>query len=640
MRVPLSFVASMMALCIASCAPAARVPPDANITFNAEPGKLPFDPHGARLRAAMRALADVTGSAMALDLDVALLREYASWFETGLVTAIENAAHDLGEIKRTRAEMWAQMSPRLRSLSFRYDASAQKVDVKHDLEQNVVAVVVPAKASTFLPHEAALLSLEAQYDAGLPERYAAGVPASVSVPEKWAYFRALTGQKPPPKKLDDPSAAKGIANETRPRSIERAIRFYDVAMPQDLKAAIHEWLIGEGNYFRDAYLVYPDAVKASPATSAFHRAETAWVEWTQKNADRFTDLERFTLAKLIFVKQPGKERASPRRYLPFAFPGFDRLAFGLRVFDDWAEFGHAKFVPGRERLLELFDYIVCPFELDARGELATSPECEHDFYGVVLETEATQKRFLDFMLAKKDEVLAETAFVNFVRMRQTRAVTYFWRGIEAEEASWKSATHGMAEALGDADTTKIQDEALRVWQAYPGRRGALLYLLGQIDRYGNEKVAWGAWSDAGGARASAADFAAFLGNGRRAFATAWVVWPLLGRGWSRADALLPGLDRFIDDPLAPAYHPQDPQLALQQIVNRMCAEKNFADLAKMHAYFADRIKKAPPEDKSFADLLETTARGRCKPNARPIVRALPLDVPPKRVEPGSGPAAR
>src|SRR5690242_3663405 len=126
MRVPPSFVAPLVALCIGSCAPTVRLPPDADITFNADPGKLPFDPHGARLRGAMASLASVADRPMGLDLDVALLREYRAWFETGLVTAIENAAHDLGELKRTRAELWAQMAPRLKILSFRYDGAKAK----------------------------------------------------------------------------------------------------------------------------------------------------------------------------------------------------------------------------------------------------------------------------------------------------------------------------------------------------------------------------------------------------------------------------------------------------------------------------------------------------------------------------------
>jgi hypothetical protein len=572
---------------------------------------------------------------MTLDLDVALLGEYRAWFETGLVTAIENVGHDLGELKRTRTEAWAEMATRIQTLSFRYDASAHKSEVKLDVDRNAVAVIVPAKATTFLPHEAALLSLEAQYDAGLPERYASGVPASVSVAEKWAYFRALTGQKPPPRKPDDPANAKGIANEVRTSAIARAVRFYDVAMPQDLKAEIHGWLLNEGTYFRDAYLVYPDAVQVSPATSPFHRAETAWVDWTQKNAARFTDLERFSLAKLVFLKQPSKDRGGAGRPLSFAFPGFDRFAFGQRVFEEWVAAGHPKFIPGRERLLELFDFIVCPFELDARGERSAPADCEHDFYRVAAETEATQKRFLDFMLAQKDEVLVETAFANLMRLRRPSAVMYFWRGLEGEEPSWSAATHAIAEELSDADTARLQDDALRVWQSFPARRGSLLYLLSQMDRYGNDRVAWGAFSDVGEGRASAADFAAFLGNGRRAFATAWVIWPLLGRGWSRAAALIPGLDRFIEDPLVPNYHPEDPRLALQQIVNRMCAEKNFADLAKMHGYLGERIKKAPSDDKFIADLFEGTSRGRCKPNARPIVRVAPLDMPSRRVEAGS-----
>jgi len=611
------------------------------ITFNADPGKLPFDPHGARLRAARDKLAEVAGRKVTLDLDVALVREYRAWFETGLVTAVENVGHDLSELKRTRAELWTEMGPKIAALSLRYDAAAHKVGVKLETDRETVQITVPPKATSFVPHEAALLALEAQYDESLPQRYANGVPATVSVAEKRAYFRALTGQKPPPPKPNDPATARGIANDVRPTAIARATRFYDVAMPQDLKAEIHEWLLGEGNYFRDGYLLYPDVVKAAPATSAFRRAEAAWVDWTQKNADRFTDAERATLAKVVFVKAPpSKERASGGRYLSFAFPGFDRLTFGLGVLEEWAASGHQTVIPGRDRLLELFEFIVCPFEQGDRGERVQPAGCERDFYRLAAEGEANPKRLLDFLIKQKDEVLVETVFGNYMRMPDTRTVLYLWRGLEPDEALWKAATRTMAEELNDAAAARLQDEALRLWQAYPARRGSLLYLLSQIDRYGNDKVAWGAWAETGAGRASAADFAAFLAHGRRAVATSWVVWPLLGRGFSRADALVPGLDRFIGDPNVRLYHPEDPRLTLQQIVNRMCAEKNFADLAKMHTYLAERIRKVPPDEKAFAELLEDTSRGRCKPNARPVVRVAPLDLPTRSrgAEPVSGAA--
>jgi hypothetical protein len=231
-------------------------------------------------------------------------------------------------------------------------------------------------------------------------------------------------------------------------------------------------------------------------------------------------------------------------------------------------------------------------------------------------------------------VVAETAVANFMRRKTVRAATYFWRGLEAEEASWKGATRAVAEEFGNADAARVQDDALRLWQAYPTRRGTLLYLLSQMDRYGNGRVAWGGWGDAG-SRASAADFKAFLAHGRRAMATAWVVWPVLGRGWSRSDALVPLLDGFVDDPLVPFFHPQDPHLALRQIAGRMSAEKNFADLAKLHSYIVDRIKKVPSDEQPLSDLFQETSRGRCKPNARPIVRAAPLDAPSPGAEPDS-----
>jgi uncharacterized protein YbaA (DUF1428 family) len=65
---------------------------------------------------------------------------------------------------------------------------------------------------------------------------------------------------------------------------------------------------------------------------------------------------------------------------------------------------------------------------------------------------------------------------------------------------------------------------------------------------------------------------------------------------SRAAALVPGLDRYVDDPQTPFFHPQDPDLAVSQIISRTCAEKNFADLAKLHAYFVDREEDAERRD--------------------------------------------
>ena len=610
---------------VGGCGPAHPPVADVAVVFNADPGKIPFDPHGARLRAATNGLAEVVGRKMKVELDVALVREFAPWFETGLVTAVENAAHDLGEIKRTRPEAWAQIGPRLRVLAFRYDGAARRTETKLSSDGEKIEVTVPADATSFLPHEAALLALEAQYDATLPERYANGVPRGVSIAEKRAYFRALTGQKPPPNKPDDPRAAPGISNEVRPLAIERAIRFYDVPMPTELRAEIHEWLLNEGHYFRDAYVVYPDAVKAAPPSSPFHRAETAWVDWVKRNDDRFTDAERVALAKMVFVKAPRKERGGAGRHLPFAFPGLDRVTFGMSVFEEWAALGYPEVVPGRDRLLELFDFVVCPLAVGQRGERVVPPACEHDFYGIIADSEAAEQRFLDFMLAQKSELLVETAFVNLMRIKATGAVFSLWRGLEADEKSWTAATRTIADEMVNADAGRLADEALRLWDAYPSRRGSLLYLLSQIDRYGNDSVAWGALGDMRGARASAADFAAFLAHGRRAMATAWIVWPLLARGFSRADVIVPHLDRFLDDPLVPSYHPQDPALALQQIASRMCAEKGFGDLAKLHAYFEARIRQVPAEQATLGDLLEETARGRCKPGTRPVARAAPLE---------------
>jgi hypothetical protein len=76
----------------------------------------------------------------------------------------------------------------------------------------------------------------------------------------------------------------------------------------------------------------------------------------------------------------------------------------------------------------------------------------------------------------------------------------------------------------------------------------------------------------------------------------------------------------------------------------MCAEKNLGDLAKLHAYFVDRVRKVPNDETTFAHLLKSTTRGNCKPNARPVAHALALDggaraprAPSAEASPAGGP---
>ena len=65
---------------------------------------LPFDPRSERLHAASEQLTAIAGHPIGFEFDSALLPEYRESFEDALISAIENTARDLRELKeRERA---------------------------------------------------------------------------------------------------------------------------------------------------------------------------------------------------------------------------------------------------------------------------------------------------------------------------------------------------------------------------------------------------------------------------------------------------------------------------------------------------------------------------------------------------------
>ena len=84
------------------------------------------------------------------------------------------------------------------------------------------------------------------------------------------------------------------------------------------------------------------------------------------------------------------------------------------------------------------------------------------------------------------------------------------------------------------------------------------------------------------------------------------MWPAFGKGWSRAELLLPHLDRFIEDPLTHAWNFQDPYLTFGEIANLMKDEHASGDLARLHAYFKKRVSDHPSEARAYDSLIDMT----------------------------------
>ncbi len=90
-----------------------------------------------------------------------------------------------------------------------------------------------------------------------------------------------------------------------------------------------------------------------------------------------------------------------------------------------------------------------------------------------------------------------------------------------------------------------------------------------------------------------------------------VVWPALGKGWSRSDVVVARLDRFFDQDSVRRGEDGEPGKTVRELARRMCAEGGDAELARLHAYLVRRAAagagEVPP-----GTLAADTEAGRCR----------------------------
>ncbi|MEO7110879.1 MAG: hypothetical protein ABI183_10610, partial [Polyangiaceae bacterium] len=435
----------------------------------------------------------------------------------------------------------------------------------------------------------------------------------------------------------DLTTQEGLASDPYATTIERLARL-SLRAPHDgvaksLASNIEHELVDDASYFTRAYHNAPVEVQRAPQNTAFHRAEAIYVRWLNRSIDLLAPQQRAELLKTTAVLPYNDDRrAGDGTYLSFAFPGFDWMSAGLNVVDAWILAGHPVGTAASRELQSLFDEIVCPYHRDENGVRSESQRCDHELYEYAFAMNATtRQRFISYLLSKKDSTLTETTFVNLTRLRgenRTGGIISVWRAIESDNAQWSAAANVIGEEVAPqgGDARQLIDEAARIWRAHPERRGAALFILTAVDQYGNGAVDWPRFPGSFGAPISQAEFTSYLDQNFRGISNAHVLWPALGK-FSRADVIVPRLDKFIDDPRVRRNNFQDPERAISEIVNLLCDEGGIADLAKIHAYFQSRIAFHVGDSQRFSNILTATRDDRCKPKPKPRVVSKKPDTP-------------
>jgi hypothetical protein len=583
-----------------------------SVGFDRDVDPLPFDPRADRLLAAMAQLEGVLGHRVTFQFDTALLPEYRSSFEYDLTEAIEHAARDLSELRDRSMDLFTRAAPLLQRVECHYDAAASDDQATFDSAKGTVSVSLHPHAGALLPRGLLYGALEEEYYRFLESRYANVAARGVSPGEQAAYFHFLTGYRPfGPKRadLDKPAA---YVNDPRALEIQKVLDLAPAVRADKLKRDVERWLVDQGDYFTSAYVHHPELVERAPPSGSFHRVEAAWVAWLNRNLPSLDDELRLKTAKTVFVRGFNRDADRYGRFVPFAFPGFDQLGFAISVVDEWRTAGYVTETPERRDRGALFEFILCPSPVDKRGTRSYAPRCDHDLYEYALATPRGKARLADLVLKRRDPFLTETVFANLAVHAPIESTIELWRAVEGDDATWRVATHVVADEIAEVNGGPLLDEARRLYRDYPRRRGIILYLLAQVDRYDNGKVPWPSIPKTFGGAIEQRDFEAFLDEGYRSLSLAPLLWPAMSQGWSRATPVAARLDRFMEDPMVRNYNFQDPWLALRSIVSRLCSEKRLDDLAVLHARFVDRSRRTPSESRPWENLIEDTRPKACR----------------------------
>jgi hypothetical protein len=570
------------------------------VSIHPLPEQLPFDPADSRLDQASAQLAAVAGHPITFEFDVAPAPDWRAGFQDMLIGSIESVSRDLDDLRRNRPLVFERGAPRLERIVSRYDATVvDRARAKLEASTGVLTLMGSARGIVRGQTAEALEDEYARWEAG---RWSSIRPEDVPPSERRGYFEFLTNRR------DAPARDPREPREPDPDSVVGAVALSSMVEDSDprLAADIRVWLMVSMRDFASAYRHDAERVVALPPHCRWRQAEASWVAWAKGLLPAMSDEEKLGIAESVFVRTRGADGVE--RAAPFAFPGFDRFAFGLAVADTWARAGHPK-GGGPSAQEELFTAVVCPKSVGKSGAVSAG-QCDYAWYRDALDDDATTRRLTDALLVRKDLDLIEAAFtaVAFMPAGGDKLGRLFAlaRALDADDAEWRRAFHTIADAqmaivpaidAESGDVARWVDEARRQWTAHPTRHGTLLYALAQVDRSSDgDKVGWEHFAATFRAPVGARDFAAYLDEGGRAMSLARTVWPALSPGWSRAAVIVPHLDAYLADPATRPNDPQDPERALGAIAERLCAEGGTADMAQMRAFFQRRVASRPGED--------------------------------------------
>jgi hypothetical protein len=568
---------------------------------------LPFDPRGGRITIVTGEIKKLIGHHVVLELDSALSPELKSSFEETVLASFETIVRELVLLQKEDPEMFAR-AKHLERVVFSYDVVRKESEGALDGEK-VLRVKTPPERYPLL--EKWILS-QAIYDAHITDleaRWGDADPTKLATREHAPYFAYMTKTRPGAGYLwtvarDKKNPGAGAGHDTtRVEHIGRIVKLASVVNPQDeaaLARKIRTFLLEQLHFlggFRAKDARYP--FKADEAVLA--RVLGDYERWLNQIQATFDDEERVKFAREIYEHAPD-----------VVFPGFDRFAYGLAIYDAWAKEGAKNELPPGPRG-ELYKMVVCPSQRRGEGETEIKWGCSA-FFSLAINDDSMRARLSETIAKRKDTKLLETALFNHPHNGGDKTLAL----VESLAGHEQLFHHGFGVLFHDlarVDDVKasLEKNATRWWRDTPNRRGMALFIMarqteGLHVHYGDNH--WTRFVAEYGGPVRRDVFSTYLAEGPRAVEMTPKIWLALAKGAERDDLVAKSIPVLLERDRQARTSKATVALALLR--TRLCEEKNANGLTMVKSSIDRWASEHPTEAASVSNARADFTLARCK----------------------------
>jgi hypothetical protein len=555
-----------------------------------------------RVHVAERQIAELLQHPLAFELEPAVAARFGDDLQSAYLSALEGAAGSFARCQEREPAAFSFGARSLARIRLVYDpVSGEPTRPPERVESTLVIRVRPDSAA-LLDGSELCPAFKRERVLDQAGRFAKVDPADVPADEQADY-------------LDFLLSLRGNAEDALQRQVDelgqalRLISFYPHLVQPEKRAELDSWLAYFGS--RLLYVLRQSSNDAIFVT-ARGKAQRAWIQWVSTYGAKIGRLERERLAELLFSREKSVDLAR----------GLDSLAFGLPILEHWVE--NVAFVDPRRPADKLHFFVICAAERQRAEdpELSVRASCSGTLFGDLAATPEGRQRLAALLLRHKNELLTQTAVLHALRARDASTVSLLLNELVEDAPTLRSALKALADYEGwqeqrvvsSRDGVVSDPSALvalvpRYWKSLPEQRPVLLYLLVQLAHKRANSVALSKLPAFLGSRIDAPALAGFLAEGGRSLWVLPELLPALSPGFSRSEAILPGLLTWLDADArsrdSDAYH------VIERLVDGLCGAGLRQDVAALQRALRARAESYSKQTQRLGSIIESTPEALC-----------------------------